>query len=57
MVELFKKISEIDIKEIELESLELLLPSFGMNGESVSELPKEKMMTHLKYLIGPLKIS
>lgn len=41
MVELFKKISEIDIKEIELESLELLLPSFGMNGENVSELPKE----------------
>ncbi len=41
MVELFKQISEIDIKKIELENLELLLPSFGMNGENVSELPRE----------------
>jgi len=41
MVELFKQISNIDIREVELESLELLLPSFGMNGENVSELPKE----------------
>lgn len=41
MVEIFKKISEIDIQKIDVETLENLLPTFGMNGENDRELPKE----------------
>jgi hypothetical protein len=41
MVDILKKISEIDINTIDLETLENLLPTFGMNGENDNELPKE----------------
>jgi hypothetical protein len=41
MVEILKKITEIDVKSIELELLESILPTLGMNGENDRELPKE----------------
>jgi hypothetical protein len=41
MVEIFKKISQVDIKEIDLNVLETILPTFGMNGENSRELPSE----------------
>lgn len=41
MVEIFNKISKIDIKEIDLNVLETILPTFGMNGENSKELPSE----------------
>lgn len=41
MVEIFKKISSIDIQKIELGELEKTLPTFGMNGEMRRQLPSE----------------
>lgn len=41
MVEIFKKISSIDITEVNLKELENMLPTFGMNGENSKELPSE----------------
>ncbi len=41
MVELFKKLSSMNIKQMSLEELERILPEFGMNGESSHQLPSE----------------
>jgi hypothetical protein len=41
MVEILKKLREIDVKTIDIKLLESILPSLGMNGENDSELPKE----------------
>lgn len=41
MVEIFKKLSSMNIKEMSSEELEKLLPEFGMNGESSQQLPSE----------------
>lgn len=41
MVEIFKKISQIDLQTISEKDLEILLPEFGMNSELTCEQPSE----------------